>query len=96
MGEFFKRARFAGVSGAALILAGGAGAAQAAEAAASSSGSGSAVDELIVTGTRSTSRTVTTSLAPIDVLTATADHPQPWHNPDRPEGPDFAWCPAPE
>jgi len=72
MGEFFKRARFAGVSGAALILAGGAGAAQAAEAAASSSGSGSAVDELIVTGTRSTSRTVTTSLAPIDVLTATA------------------------
>ena len=30
----------------------------------------SQVDEVIVTGTRSTSRTVTTSLAPIDVLSA--------------------------
>src|ERR1043165_5688720 len=31
-----------------------------------------AVDEVIVTGTRSTSRTVTTSLTPIDVLSAAA------------------------
>lgn len=52
----------AGISGLAVTLASAAAAADAAP--------GTAVDELIVTGTRSTARTVTTSLAPIDVLTA--------------------------
>ena len=47
-----------------LAMAGAAGVAQAAEAEAE------IVEELIVTGTRSTARTVTTSLAPIDVLTS--------------------------
>ncbi|WP_394763314.1 TonB-dependent receptor plug domain-containing protein [Phenylobacterium sp.] len=60
-----RRALFASVSIAATVLTGAADAADAASA-------DKAVDELIVTGTRSTSRTVTTSLAPIDVLTAAA------------------------
>jgi iron complex outermembrane receptor protein len=50
----------AGISGLALSAAGLAAAAE----------TDADVDELIVTGTRSTARTVTTSLAPIDVLTS--------------------------
>ncbi len=59
----------AGISTWALMAAGAAGAAEAADAAGKNT---AAVDEVIVTGTRATSRTVTTSMAPIDVLTATA------------------------
>ena len=57
-----KMRLLAGISGIALTLAGAECAADTAPA--------TVVDELIVTGTRSTARTVTTSLAPIDVLTA--------------------------
>ncbi|MDB5422951.1 MAG: TonB-dependent receptor, partial [Phenylobacterium sp.] len=67
MRSFHKTMLLAGISGFALALAGASSAAEAAAEAA-----GTSVDELIVTGTRSTSRTVTTSLAPIDVLSATA------------------------
>ena len=54
----------AGISALAMATAG------AASAAAAAASAPETVDELIVTGTRSTARTVTTSLAPIDVLTA--------------------------
>ncbi|MDB5475782.1 MAG: TonB-dependent receptor [Phenylobacterium sp.] len=53
-----------------LLLAGISGCTLATADAALAAGPASAVDELIVTGTRSTARTVTTSLAPIDVLSA--------------------------
>lgn len=66
MRSFHKTLLLAGVSGFAAALAHGAAAADAADA------PGNSIDEVIVTGTRSTSRTVTTSLAPIDVLSATA------------------------
>src|SRR5688572_25681731 len=62
MGKALQRRLVAGA--AMLAMAASAGAARAADAEAD------VVEELIVTGTRSTSRTVTTSLAPIDVLTA--------------------------
>ena len=55
-----KTVLLAGISSMAMALAGQAFAEDA----------GGDVDEIIVTGTRSTSRTVTTSLAPIDVLSA--------------------------
>jgi iron complex outermembrane receptor protein len=64
MRGFHRTWLLAGISGLALGLASAAGAAEADGAAPE------VVDELIVTGTRSTARTVTTSLAPIDVLTA--------------------------
>lgn len=57
----YRAALVAGVCGLAL-----AGSAHAAEG----DGAEDQVDEVIVTGTRTTTRTVTTSLAPIDVLTA--------------------------
>jgi len=60
MRGFQKTLLLAGISGLALALGS---AAQAAD-------DTSVIDELIVTGTRSTARTVTTSLAPIDVLNA--------------------------
>jgi iron complex outermembrane receptor protein len=60
------KAYLAAASLLALNLAASAAHSEAADAAASTS----QVDEVIVTGTRSTSRTVTTSLAPIDVLSA--------------------------
>ncbi|HET6970956.1 MAG TPA: TonB-dependent receptor [Phenylobacterium sp.] len=64
MGAVQSGILLAGVSGLGLLLADAAAAADAAAP--------TAIDEVIVTGTRSTSRTVTTSLAPIDVLSATA------------------------
>ncbi len=53
-----------------LWLAGISGLAALAATTAANAQAGGQVDELIVTGTRSTARTVTTSLAPIDVLSA--------------------------
>jgi len=70
MRSIHKTLLLAGISTLAVALAGAAGAAEA--AAGADAGKGEAVDELIVTGTRSTSRTVTQSLAPIDILSATA------------------------
>jgi iron complex outermembrane receptor protein len=67
MRSIHKTMLLAGMSGLTLGLAQAGRAADAVEAAAPG-----AVDEVIVTGTRSTSRTVTTSLTPIDVLSATA------------------------
>ncbi|HEX7946911.1 MAG TPA: TonB-dependent receptor plug domain-containing protein, partial [Phenylobacterium sp.] len=68
MRSIHKTMLLGGASGLLLGLAQAACAADAADAAPGPS----AVDEVIVTGTRSTSRTVTTSLTPIDVLSAAA------------------------